>query len=309
MNVPVCLIIFRRPAHTKKLIEALSEVRPNKLFVVADGPRPDVFDDMAACLSARKVIDDVDWPCDIHRFYSDVNLGCGKRPSSGIDWVFSHVDRAIILEDDCIPHPSFFSFCEEMLDRYADDIRVMHINGSNFSEVPLPVKSSYCFSKVISCWGWATWRRAWRYHDMAVSGWPILRRGRALKYAIGRSRMSKEFSAMLDLAHEGVGNVTYWDYQWALACWGHLGISILPKKNLISNCGCGNDATHTFNEKSSLASVPTMLMDNPLVHPEEIIVEYAADRYVMNKINNKGKKISIYSMAEKTLRKIFARIE
>ena len=284
MDTPVCLIIFRRPEHTRRLLDVLSVVKPRNLFVVADGPRPGFSGEDAACAATRSLIDQVDWPCDIRRSFSDSNLGCGFRPASGIDWVFGQVDRAIILEDDCLPDPSFFTFCEETLERYFDDPSVMHINGTNFSSEPLPITSSYSFSKVVSCWGWATWRRAWRYHDLAVRDWPYLEGSNVLRDAISHPRMASEFSAMLADAHRRAGDVSYWDYQWALACWSRGGHALIPRQNLISNCGCGLDATHTFDSNSRLANIVTGCISFPLIHPVQRIANPRLDTIVQRKI-------------------------
>ncbi len=147
INTPVVLIIFRRPDLTARVLKAIAAVRPRTLLVVADGPRPDRPDDVEACAAARAVIERVDWDCEVVRNYSDVNLGCGRRPATGISWALERVDEAIILEDDCVPHPTFFRFCEEMLERYRDDERVMHIGGSTYQRRPIPTAYSYVFSQ------------------------------------------------------------------------------------------------------------------------------------------------------------------
>ena len=260
------------------------------MFVVADGPRPEIGGEAAACAATRLLIEQIDWPCVVRRCFSDVNLGCGLRPASGIDWVFSQVDRAIILEDDCLPNPSFFVFCEQLLDKYANDPRVMHINGTNFSSAPLPIKGSYSFSKVVSCWGWATWRRAWRYHDPAVRDFPNLDLRRVLREAISHPRMITEFASMLATAHQRSGAVSYWDYQWALACWSRGGNAILPRENLVSNCGCGPDATHTFDEKSGLANLATKPIEFPLSHPTDYDVDCHLDRVLQRVIMGPSRK-------------------
>ena len=131
MRTPVAFLIFNRPDATRRVFESIRDAKPPLLLVVADGPRPDRPDDSRACAEARSLIDRVDWNCEVRTNYSDVNLGCGKRVSSGIDWVFQQVEEAIILEDDCVPDPTFFRFCEELLEKYRHDERISEIGGVN----------------------------------------------------------------------------------------------------------------------------------------------------------------------------------
>jgi|694.fasta_scaffold32205_3 hypothetical protein len=279
INTPVCLIVFRRPDHTRKLLDALSIVRPRRLFVVADGPRPHHDGDLLACLETRRLIDDIDWPCDVRKNYSDSNLGCGIRPSSGISWLFEHVNEAVILEDDCIPDPSFFTFCEELLSRYRDDPRVMQICGSTYQRNELPTPCSYFFSESPGCWGWATWKRAWLHYDATVRSWPSAKAGGLLEKAMGRSRLVGEYAKALDHAHAVGGKCSYWDYQWGLACILSSGLSIYPKYNLISNVGFGEDATHTRDIHSRTACIPQQPMPFPLIHPQEVAVDWKMKDY------------------------------
>src|SRR5437868_7090749 len=159
-KTPVALIIFRRPQFTEQVFQALARVQPRQLFVIADGPRPDVEGEAELCRATRAIIDRVDWQCEVIKNYLETNLGCGRRPATGISWVFDQVEEAIILEDDCVPGPSFFPFCEELLARYRDDERIMHIAGSTYEHGLLPTPYSYCFSHFNGAWGWASWRRA-----------------------------------------------------------------------------------------------------------------------------------------------------
>ena len=133
-SAPVALIVFNRPDLTAQVFAAIRNARPAKLFVIADGPRNRAEEE--ACRAARKAAQLVDWECEVKTNFSDTNLGCGRRPASGLDWVFRQTEEAIILEDDCLPAPSFFSFCESLLEHYRHDARVMHIGGCNFQRQP-----------------------------------------------------------------------------------------------------------------------------------------------------------------------------
>src|SRR5262249_2982569 len=133
MNTPpIAYIVFNRPHHTQRTFSTIRAQRPEKLFVIADGPRVENTADAERCRKVRAIIDQVDWPCEVYRDYAEMNLGLKRRVSSGLDWVFGHVDRAIVLEDDCLPHPDFFVFCENLLQRYLDDDRIWALTGNNF---------------------------------------------------------------------------------------------------------------------------------------------------------------------------------
>ncbi|MEW6491011.1 MAG: glycosyltransferase family 2 protein, partial [Cyanobacteriota bacterium] len=162
MKTPVVFIIFNRPDTTQKVFEAIRQAHPPLLFVIADGPRPNKPGEDQKCAATRAIIDQVDWDCEVLTNYSEINLGCERRVSSGLNWVFDTVEEAIILEDDCLPHPTFFSFCEELLDYYRNDQRVMVITGQNVQFGRKRTDYTYYFSRYNHCWGWASWRRAWR---------------------------------------------------------------------------------------------------------------------------------------------------
>jgi hypothetical protein len=170
LETPVVLIIFKRVDATQKVFDIIRQVQPKKLLVIADGARPDKEGEAEKCQQTRAIIDQVDWDCEVLRCFSERNLGCGVRISTGLQWVFEHVEEAIILEDDCLPHPTFFTFCSEMLDRYRDESRVMSVSGCLFARSPSP--ESYYFSHYLSCCGWATWRRAWQCFDFNMAKLP-----------------------------------------------------------------------------------------------------------------------------------------
>ncbi len=284
MNTPVALIIFRRPELTARVLEVLARVKPRQLLVVADGPRPGRPDDVAACAATRAIIDRVDWECDVRRNFSATNLGCGLRPASGITWVFEQVEQAIILEDDCVPHPGFFPFCDELLARYRDDERVMHIAGSTYRHAPVPTPYSYCFSQFNGAWGWATWRRAWRHFDKALALWPELRETSWLADLIDDQQARRYWAEAFDRAHAEKGNVSYWDHQWTFACWANSGLSVLPHQNLVSNVGCGPEATHCADEDDIMADIPAAGISFPLRHPPVVLQSREVDRQFLHEV-------------------------
>jgi len=271
MHTPVALIIFNRPEKTERVLAEIAKAKPRKLFVIADGPRPNCPNDIAQCSAVRKIIERVDWGCEVLKNYSEVNLGCGRRPATGTSWVFEYVEEAIILEDDIVPHPTFFRFCEELLEKYRNDWRVMMIGG--FTMHPHCSPYSYRFSRIFGCvGGWATWRRAWQYWDGQMTLWPTLRDDTSWMLDImGESRVVEHWRKILERAYTESSHADYWDYQWMFACWAQSGLAIVPTVNLISNIGFGADATHTKSVSDGRANLPTAAMRFPLQHPPYMI--------------------------------------
>jgi len=281
METAIALLIFNRADTTKRVFEAVRQAKPRKLLVVADGPRVDRPGEAEKCAATRNVIEQVDWDCDVLTNYSNSNLGCGVRISTGLDWVFSEVEEAIILEDDCLPHPHFFDFCEVLLDRYRDDERIMHIDGNHhlIDYRNQSSKYSYYFSRYPLIWGWATWRRAWQHYDFKVErlkefiddGW------------LEKFLENKRDTYVWERNFGGLyGNLYTWDYQWILTCWIHQGLAIHPEVNLVSNIGFGAESTHTRNDKNPFSSLPTKALTFPLTHPPFMIRDSEADHHLQN---------------------------
>ncbi|MDJ0636515.1 MAG: glycosyltransferase family A protein [Xenococcaceae cyanobacterium MO_188.B29] len=280
MKTPVAFLIFNRPDTTKKVFESIRQAKPPKLLVVADGPRSDPPGEAEKCQAARAIIDRVDWKCEVLTNYSQVNLGCKLRVSSGLDWVFKNVEEAIILEDDCLPHPSFFRFCEELLDYYRDDERIIVISGDNFQFGHKRTEYSYYFSRYNHCWGWATWKRAWQYYDIDMKLWSKIRDGNWLKFILEEPRTVKYWSKIFQATYED--NINSWAFRWTFACWLQSGLTILPNVNLVSNIGFGREGTHTTDIKNPFANLPVEKMCFPLQHPPFIIRDVEADKFTQN---------------------------
>ena len=278
MHAPVALIIFNRPDTTEKVFAQIAKAKPEKLFLIADGPRADHPDDVEKCKAARAVIERVDWDCKVFKNYSEVNLGCGRRPATGISWVFENVEEAIILEDDCVPSQTFFQYCEELLKRFRDDERIMMISGMDIDYGQEKWPYSYSFHLLPHTWGWATWRRAWQHFDIGVKLWPELRDSSWLLDIAENPGAAQYYKSRFDLAFNSGSNIDYWDYQWQFACWSQKGYSISPHKNLIVNTGFGEHATHTKDKKyhKKFANFSVEEMDFPLKHPPFLVVDRAA---------------------------------
>jgi hypothetical protein len=265
---PVIFIVFNRPDPTRIVFDAISRQRPGRLLIVADGPRPERPGETATCQRARDIVTRVDWPCEVSTNFAPTNLGCRKRIISGLNWAFSLVNEAIILEDDCLPDPSFFPFCDELLERYRDDYRVSMIAGTNFVWRATPPSPSYFFSQMTHIWGWATWRRAWSLYDEDLSQWPAIRASGLLDEVFRERRLIRHWTRIFDQMHDGTGPDT-WDYQWSYTNLVRHSLVAVPRTNLITNIGFGTDATHTtgVDPDRILASTP---IEFPLIHPSAV---------------------------------------
>ena len=279
-KTPIAYIVFNRPAHTRKTFEAIRAYRPHHLFIIADGPRKRHPDDKTKCAEVRSIVSDVDWPCKLHFNFSDENLGCGYRVSSGLDWVFQSVDRAIVLEDDCLASPEFFVFCDILLDKYRDDPRVWMVNGNSYQPENHWGDGSYYFSKYQDCWGWATWRRAWKHYDHEMSFLRAWQSSDSWRLCFPTSSERKYFSELFSQALRRKRDV--WDYQWDACVLFHGGLAATPNANLVLNIGFDREATHTKNPICSDRWKRTGLT-LPIHHPENVEQNIAADEY--NRIN------------------------
>jgi hypothetical protein len=240
MNAPILLIIYKRPELTRRALALIASAKPSRLFVAADGPRN--AGEADACHAARRAVADFAGDCEVVTDFSDTNLGCGIRVHTAISWAFTMTEELVILEDDCLPNGSFFGFCDELLEKYRHDQRVMHISGNNFVGSPRE-PYSYYFSKYTHAWGWATWKRAWAHFDWTMKRWPQLKIAGIVEHWCPDAYEQRYWTEIFDKMYGGAPDV--WDYMWMFACWSQSGLTVLPSVNLVRNEGWGPDATHT----------------------------------------------------------------
>lgn len=290
LTTPVALLVFNRPEATARVFAAIREARPQQLLVVADAPRPDCSNDLQKCTEVRTIVEQVDWPCEVLRNYSETNLGCKIRVSSGLDWVFSQVEEAIILEDDCLPDASFFPFCQELLSTYRDDERVMMVCGTNLLGRWKDDRQSYHFANYDWVWGWASWRRAWRHYDVTMSEWKDPHCRDKIRQFLNNvdlySLREKDFQQAYD------NRVDTWDYQWYFTRILHQGLAVVPCINMVSNIGFGRDATHTMVMDDELAGMEASRVEFPLIGPNGVVPDDEYDHLVVQMI---ARKHTLYS--------------
>jgi hypothetical protein len=275
MKTPVVMIVFNRPELARRAFERVRAARPPKLLVICDGPRQNRPSDAGRVAEVRAIFDrEVDWPCEVVRDYATQNIGCMGRIHSGLNHAFELFEEAIILEDDCLPEPSFFPYCDELLARYRDDDRVMNIAGTNFIANHYQPGHSYWFSHHPWTWGWASWRRAWQHNDFHLSSWDSRQNELRASFC---SRWERQYwMSTFEHARQDLRATDCWDFQWNFSCRTHGGVSIVPRYNLIENLGFGTDSTHTATDMSRLA-VKTQPLAFPLTHPEKITINRYAD--------------------------------
>ncbi|NKD76839.1 N-acetyl-alpha-D-glucosaminyl L-malate synthase BshA [Haematospirillum sp. H1815] len=277
LTTAVGFIIFNRPDSTERVFAEIAKAKPPMLLVVGDGPRASRQGEAEKVAAARAIIQRVDWDCEVLTNFSDVNLGCKKRVSSGIDWVFEQVEEAIILEDDCLPHPTFFRYCQELLERYRHDQRIGMISGDNFQFGRRRNDDSYYFSKYVHIWGWAGWRDRWASsYDVTMAKWPGIRDEGWLADIVGNEREAVFWGKIFERVYRG--EIDTWDYQWVFANWVEGRSTILPTVNLITNIGFDTSATHTTGD-SELANLPSHALTFPLIHPVGVIRNMQADAF------------------------------
>jgi hypothetical protein len=277
LRTPIALLVFNRPEPTAAVFERIRQAKPSTLLIVADGPRSDRPDEADRCAAARSLVDQIDWPCQTLTNFSSENLGCRQRVSTGLDWVFSHVEQAIILEDDCLPDPSLFRFFDEMLHHYADDQRIMMVSG--FNPLAAGWKSDaqqYHFSYCGSIWGWASWRRAWKFYDVKMKLWenPAVRQ--RIKDIFVDPQLYEGRIAAYEKTHRG--EIDTWDFQWSFARAIQSGLSVVPAMNLVSNLGFNADATHTKRGHAAVDRPQTHPINFPIRFHEYVAVDRDYDR-------------------------------
>lgn len=287
LNTPILFLIFNRFDLTQRVFNEIKKVKPKQLFVVADGARNEKENELIE--KTRGILKQVDWDCEIKTNYSNKNLGCKVRVSSGIDWFFENVEQGIIIEDDCIPSQSFFYFCNELLEKYKYDERIMMISGDNFQFGKNKTPDDYYFSKkFFHIWGWATWRRAWEYYDVDMKKWPEIKSGGLLRKTFQNKNELDVQTGIFDKAFKQ--KIDTWDYQWSFTCMINNGLSVIPNKNLISNIGFDERGTHTKNRFAKVSNMLKEEINHPIIkHPDILSINKNADDFTFL-INNSEKK-------------------
>ena len=276
-STPILLIVYNRPDYTIKLLEAIKAIKPTAIYIAADGPKNEA--DKILIDKTRAVFNAIDWQCTLKTYYREQNEGCGVGVSNGIDWFFSQVEYGIILEDDCIPAPSFFSFTEHLLIKYKENETVMMIGGSSWLDVHFKYQDDYFFTNLTSIWGWATWKRAWQKYQFTITPDMIKQANEKKVWNEFSNKQIKEFRVKL-LQATFDKKVDTWDIQWSFCMSLNKGIAILPIKNQITNIGVYGTNYKTETQLTNL-NTDTIDVAN-LKHPTNIAVDKKMDILYQN---------------------------
>jgi hypothetical protein len=276
---PILLIIFNRPDTTSLVLNSIKNAQPKQLFIAADGPRKDIETDIEGCEMARNIVKKIDWNCEVKYLFQDTNLGCRKGVVTAIDWFFDNVESGIILEDDCLPNPTFFRFCSELIEYYKYEKKVMMIGGNNYQFGKKRGSYSYYFSVFGHIWGWASWRRAWRYYVKDLETWPDVKNSNWIKEYMITDQGAKQYTRFLNNIYNG--ELDSWAYIWSYSRWRQNGLSIVPNCNLVENIGFDTRATHT-TKKKRITTLKKEEISFPLKHPKKIERNKLADKFTVN---------------------------
>ena len=275
---PVLLIVFNRPDKTRTALEIVKKAGIKNLYIAADGPRENNQNDIEKCKEVRELVEkSIDWECEVKYHFQKSNMGCGKNVSSAITWFFENVEAGIILEDDCNPVESFFQFSNLLLEEHKYNHRVMCISGNNFRNQSIPA-NTYHYSKYMHCWGWATWRRAWKKYNFEIDDLTVKSNDPVFLNILGENNERKFWLTVFKNISEK--KIDTWDYQWQYSIFANNGLVIIPDVNLVTNNGFGSDATHTKSENGKGYNLKSAKINFPLIHPKDISVDKVGDKKV-----------------------------
>jgi hypothetical protein len=303
LPAPVLLLTFNRFETAKQVFEAIKQAAPPRLYLASDGPRDSKPGEREKVEEIRTYLEQyITWPCEVKTLFRTQNLGCKRAVSSAIDWFFEHEERGIILEDDCLPSASFFRFCNELLEKYKDDTRIWQISGYNLLDGKYTAPASYVYTNFGFNWGWATWRRAWRYFDVDMKQWPAAKKERITEtypFMPSRNQIWEDtYNSKIDT----------WDYQWNFTQASNSGLSVVPVTNLIRNIGFGADATHTFGDHSGRGALKNQDISFPLVHPSFVIYDKHYESMLLARVSSEAGLVNrIKSAIRKRIKRVTKR--
>ena len=294
-EAPVLFIVFARPEYAKITFEAIRKTKPKKLYFYSNIARDEYPDEIQRNTEVRSLINEVDWECDLQKYFRSDYVTAGVSIASAITWAFKTTDRLIIIEEDCVPAQPFFSYCNTLLEKYKDDSRICMISGNNYTEKANITEDSYFFSKYGHIWGWATWKRAWDKYDFEITDWPLFIKNKQISNVFYNKIEQKYFLNFFN-KYFMIKEKGTWDYQWFFCRIKDVGLSIVPQSNLVTNIGVKGVNT---SEKSKAHFVPVNEAFSILKEPNFILCNTYYDTYHFKKhINPK------YSLVLRILRKV-----
>lgn len=284
IDIPVLMIFFCRDEQLQKVFEQVKKARPSKLYLYQDGARMGRQDDIEGIERCRAIVDDsqIDWQCEVHRFYQEKNYGCDPSEYIAQKWMFEYEEMGIVLEDDDVPSQSFFPFCKELLEKYKDDIRINMICGMNNTGISKDCDTSYFFTKKGSIWGWASWRRVLDQWDEKYTWLEQQEKCDIIKKQIPKKQYENYLKTAI--THRESGRAHYESIN-AAAMFLNDSYNIVPKYNMISNIGISKESTHSVSDIrllprriQKLLYMQTYDIEFPLLHPSKLTRNYKFER-------------------------------
>ena len=280
MKTPVAIILYRRPRLVGELLNILQAHRPERVWLIADGPKQESRGEAGLCLEARREAErGITWDCKVRKIYAETNLGLRRNVEQGLDALFAEESEAIILEEDCHPTPDFFPFCEAMLERYRNEPKVAGVSGNCFLPKTAAPSADYFFSRYLHIWGWATWARAWNAYDREKWSWPA----RGYREFFPHANRTEENYWNRIFARVSSGEINTWDYPWACWFWRQGWVSITPAQNLVNNRGFGAEATHTKDRSVDVGIDREGPLPAPYRSPKRLEVDPDLDQLVFTR--------------------------
>jgi GT2 family glycosyltransferase len=278
-KIPVLFVIFNRPDVAVESFQSIRRYRPDRLYIAADGARPEKKDEQELCNRTRDLIlKEIDWDCEVKKLFRDENVGCGRGVLEALTWMFETEEYGAIIEDDCVVSDDYFRFCEELLPRYKDDDRIAQINcfvpGRSLKEA-----NSYCFTGYANISGWATWRRAWKHIDFEMKQWNQIRLKIFGRFPFFEACIRYYFWRKTYLTFRKGQKPDAWDYQWSIYIFMQRKLCIEPYANLVRNIGFGDDSTHCADIENPLARAVHGSLLFPLFHPKVIQADKKGERW------------------------------
>ena len=303
MNTAVLFLVFNRPDTTREVFESIRRAKPLRLYIVADGPRDGRLDDLENCKKVREIISSIDWVCEVKTLFRSKNLGCKYGVSSAITWFFEQEEEGVILEDDVVPSGDFFKFCEYGLQKYRYNTRIMQIAGTSFLGGG-EISDEYLYTRIISIWGWATWRRAWNLYKVEMDDWPSDKFRHYIKNSFDKG-MANYLIAVFDIHVKN--KIDTWDTQWSYACIANNGLSVVPVANLVSNIGIvgTHSSVETENHNIKFGNININNINGPknlefdITYENEIFEKKLKNALLVMKLSKISKKLKIHNLTKK----------
>jgi hypothetical protein len=276
-KIPILVLAFNRADHVSEAMKAIREYKPERLYLECDGPRSHKEGEKEAVEATRKaMLNSVDWPCKVETLFREENMGCAHAVNDAITWFFSKEEYGIICEDDMVLGQDFFKFCEKLLPRYANNERIMSISSQNLSH-RTDINNTYVYSCRQSCWGWASWSRAWKKMDMSMSAVP------SLTYSFLFKKLGFFEGYMwkrnLTKAYNNIETFNSWATRWFLSVLVNEGLVIVPGVNLGINIGFDGGAHYTKDDIDPYEDLQIGHLGWPLFFNDSFSIDWLQSKY------------------------------